>query len=807
MWLVDALYILIAVAIASALVWTAVWPPLLALTCLLLLVLLDRRWGARIPRGALALLMVPSLSLWLFVMSSDAQALIRIPLIFAFTSLATIWAFAMRGRRQTLSLAAIPLLCALSWLLLGDNDPQARQAAAWMGIYGLVTWPFLSFLLRPHWMLALVPLGCLFLLGLVRVMVDLVEANPAAVGDIFRAVPFALINHPMVPLQIFLFLLIVVALLMYAGFRWIFLALTGLAMTAMVFWLAGGMLPQQSLGLEHAPILITLALALLALCVGSAGIIGSARRPGNLTRFASRTLSLGILITAIEMGLMLIELPAANVLVSQVAKALAPLLMALLLTGVVGLSVGMPRGDDETIRPRTERLRRAWGTWRNRLFAHSGEQLRGLSLEASGEVRRLGDPWRLLPLLIFAAAWPAIILLDQGLGILLPFALIFFTARWIDHYPLPWLVLFQACIAAASWSLGHPPFLIFLHMILALTTVWPFLRWPSWDAAFSYPLACLMLTPLWLYSASADPTQIILGVGCLVLLVNALRRGPLRWGILAVTVGLIGIWLTRWVLARDPFTTIILLDIDLLESLLAILYSLPLMMLLLTILWISRFRGAHWWLHMGNRELGLVGIGIILCVAWAIGVRDAWWIGGIAAIVLLALGPDFTRQLRFAKPAAYRHPLTAALAISLMILLVSLASAIAILPSDWSQGPSELRVASAGALGPVYLQALRDMMALLTAALLLISWQIWARHGNELVVATSTFVRRRDAGLAPAAKARRRLVEPALGLVLRYGTPLWLRCRSLSQWAVKLWLRLCRRLAAWLPKRSTSDAG
>ena len=55
-----------------------------------------------------------------------------------------------------------------------------------------------------------------------------------------------------------------------------------------------------------------------------------------------------------------------------------------------------------------------------------------------------------------------------------------------------------------------------------------------------------------------DNTQVVLGVGLVALLANAIRRGAIRWVLLTMAVLFIGVWMSNWIIARDPFTTIII---------------------------------------------------------------------------------------------------------------------------------------------------------------------------------------------------------------------------------------------------------
>jgi hypothetical protein len=312
-------------------------------------------------------------------------------------------------------------------------------------------------------------------------------------------------------------------------------------------------------------------------------------------------------------------------------------------------------------------------------------------------------------------------------------------------------------------GLGVDLTLVPLFCAVALISAWPFSRWSGLHASFAYPLACIFMAPLWFYYTTSDVTQVVLGVGLVVLAANALRRGAMRGILMAMAVLLIGVWMKDWVIQRDPFTTIILTqDISIWWQLALTALHIPFLIFLVMTLWISRLRGRHWWLNMPNRDLLAMLSGFVCVVLWVHGIRESLLASLLAVAALVSIAPSITNELRLAKVSGFRHPITSTLAIILMLFLVTLSHAINLLPEN--APPSTQRMKPAGAMGTVYLQVLREGAACVFALLSIVTWQLSCRHGQDIVVmATSTI--RRQLPQNPKAKVIALLGKLKLGVM------------------------------------------
>jgi hypothetical protein len=190
-------------------------------------------------------------------------------------------------------------------------------------------------------------------------------------------------------------------------------------------------------------VVLLVSLAVVAISIGCAGVLSTARRTRSLSRIACSCLAIGFMASAVQIHDLFVSPPHAQVLVISAAKALAPCLMGILLASMTLIARYLPVEKEEAVRLRTQVILNAWGAARQRYLEALGQKVSALLRATKEDMRVLRDPWRLIPLLIFVGAWPAVGLLEAGLWVLLPYFIGFavalaLTSRWFRCF-VRWL--------------------------------------------------------------------------------------------------------------------------------------------------------------------------------------------------------------------------------------------------------------------------------------------------------------------------------------------------------------------------------
>ncbi|TVR15983.1 MAG: hypothetical protein EA401_02080, partial [Planctomycetota bacterium] len=757
MWIIDALYIVVSLLVASMLVWSdALWPALFVLATGAALGL-DRWRGRDLPRWLLPVLLT-SISGGMFTTATvvhQVPTTLAAPIIASCLALMIAPSILWRGRHQVVIFTAALTLTMMLWFGIHSADPEEAYPIVHGALWMMALWPFILFFSSNRYLVPVYLCGPLVMAACAHVLLTIEGvASVAHWREVTANIPASLLSGT-VAAQVLLVIAVALPLSMEAHYRWRFLAMLGgvivLSAMSMVFIVLNGYLSWDS-----AATTVSL-IGSLILAIGIAGILASVHRPGLFAGLALRVLGFACMASAVQIAVLV---PQDAVTIMAIAQALASAVAGWILVTVIGLAVFFAP-EVKRVRLNTQRIHRRMAEAQQRMSSSLIGFAGDVRNSIRSDVAMMSDPWRIVPVVLFIAAWPALFALNSGLWALLAFFPAYFSASLAYRQQFLWLFVYVAMVLLTTLSYGHSWYVAPVFLTLALVVAWPFCRWPQLDPAFAYPSAVVLLAPLWLHTAPIDPTQIILPAVLVVLLANGLRRGPMRWLLLAATVGITVWWLNAWVVARDPFTTIILEETRVLEQFYVVMMGVPLMLLMLMLLWITRLRGGIWWQSLQGMRLVLVLCSLLLISLWVLGWREAWWQGTGALAILILMRRDFTNQIALARASSFRHPLTAALALCLVVLACGLASAMRLFPAS-VESLSNMRVQQPGMMGPIYLQALRELFACLLAVPIILVWQILAQHGDRMTaVVTSSVVRVRQAapeGMATLIKRRARLI-------------------------------------------------
>ena len=124
--------------------------------------------------------------------------------------------------------------------------------------------------------------------------------------------------------------------------------------------------------------------------------------------------------SAIQALSLLIDPPHPQQLVASAGKALAPTLVGMLLASMAFIARFLPVEPEESHTRQNQVILKAWGNARKQFIHAVSLKLSALYKGTLGDIKNLTDPWRFIPLLIFAAAWPAVGKLDGGLWVIFP---------------------------------------------------------------------------------------------------------------------------------------------------------------------------------------------------------------------------------------------------------------------------------------------------------------------------------------------------------------------------------------------------
>lgn len=788
MWVIDALYIVVSLVVASMLVWSdSLWPAVFVLTAVAALAF-DHWRGRLLPRWLLPTVLASLTTGMLVTVSFQHQVplTLSVPIIVSSLAMMIGASILWRGRHQAAIYSAAMTLTVLLWFGLRSTDPESAYPIVHVALWMLASWPIVLFFANNRTLLLVYASGPAVVAACANVLLA-TEGGATWVQwqEILTQIPVSSLTGT-VAAQVLLVLAVALPLSMEAHFRWRFLAMLGsvivLATLSMVFVLLRGLLLW-----DHATTILTLIGGAL-LGIGIAGILASAHRPGLFTGLAVRVLGFACMASAVQVAILV---PQDAVTSATLAQALASAAAGWILVSVIGLAF-LLAPEVKRVRLNTQRIHRRMAEAQKRMSSSLIGFAGDLRSSLRTDVAMMGDPWRIVPLVLFISAWPALFVLNSGLWALLAFFPAYFSASLAHRQQFIWLAVYVAMVLLTTLSYGHSWHLAPVFLTLALLVAWPFCRWPQLDSAFAYPAALVLLAPLWLHTANVDPTQIILPAVLVVLLANGLRRGPMRWLLLAAAVTITLWWLNAWVLARDPFTTIILEETSVVDHFVMVLAGVPMMVLIIMLLWITRLRGGVWWQVLQGARLALVLAALLLITLWVFNWRAVWWQGPCAAIVLLLMRRDFSNQIALTRASSFRHPVTAAFALCLVVLVCGLAAAMRALPGPLD-AVSAIRVSQPGLMGPIYLQVLRDVSSCLLAIPVVLIWQILAQHGDRMTaVVTSSVVRARTMapeGMATLFKRRARQavlvtresiagIPGLLRLLLRSIVALWPRQRK-----------------------------
>lgn len=708
MTIADLLYLVASLALSSELVWAA--ERRFVIVALVLIVLAAaatrvRRRGQRIV-GLMAMVLLAAVA-----GAVGRQAQIPAPLVVTalgvFAALHLVW-WQRPGVLVRAPQALLPLLGLVLAVLAGWDSPLARTPLA-LTLWSIAAWPVIAVLLPGRTWRWIVVAGGPALSLVAAALLARLHHRPQLLLDAVYAIP----EHGEAGLglaQVLLVACSVAPLVLEAPLLWRWwnlFAIAGLAATRGVLAIAGPWVEGWPWSAWVALVAFSVAVA-----IGFCGVLVTVRRPQMIHDVTMRTLALGCAAAAIPLVLYWEHPPASEELVPALVGVVTPLLLAYGLGFLVVLA-GLVGDRHGGLVLRTVQVRIGWMRAAEGVRLASHDFVKNAWQAVAGDWRAWFASAGAVPLLIFAAAWPAVVRLDHHLLTLglVPVAMVF--AGLARHQLVAWALIHLAMAAGVIVVAGADLLLVPVAAAIALLVAWPFFRWPQLDPVWSYPATVLALAPLLFLLDDGTGLDALIAAGCVVLLANGLRRGPTRWILLAWTSLALAIFLYLWIPERDPYARIALAELDWLPEWLMVLERIPLLLLPLLVLWLGRSHGLGQW-HGSSSFLrwALVTAALIAGCLWAIGYRPHTATGlGFWLLVLVAL-PVLGAEIGDRGRRAWRFPLFDGLALALAALLCAAAEGDRLLAEALAGGGLEVaghRLVRAGALGETVVRLVRDL--------------------------------------------------------------------------------------------------
>jgi hypothetical protein len=719
----DLLFLLASLVVVSEMLWAQALEPVYLPVLVLVMAGSVVRFRGPLPPWALSVFIgavFATVALLFAGRSSINQGWLALWLLILTGAL---FAGTLRARYQILiSVGFLPAL-GLAYFLQSPVVDSRVLPAVQLTLWPLAAWPFISLFVRGRSWASVAMLGSVPIVVLSLGLLELGRATPGTAIDVLRW-GWLHVDLTVLLVQTLLVGASTMPLLVEAGLYWRWLCSLGLASVV------GCLILVETTGPWAGtwPMAINVAMA-VAICSAVAGLIGmlcTIRRPNLLSDIAVRAAALGIAASAVRLLVDYEQAPTGGELVPAVAKALAPAVVGYGLAAIM-VTAGLIARRRGAAPLATTNIRQGWARVRSSLISSVADTFEGFSRHSRFDIRAWFGPQRAVPILIFLAAWPAILELGtvQAVVWLLPLSLA--TLSLVQYKVILWALFHTLIVGGAGLALDAPLVLMPAFAAIGLFCAWPYFRWPQLDPAWAYPTSLLVLAPLWMALPGLEPALVCLAVGTSILLGNALRRGPARWFLISGSLLLMGTWLRYWVPEVDPYTPVVFDELTFYGELEHLLLRLPAPTLLLLTMWgasrhglrhlkarVGSGRATRWWI--------VSAVVIATGVFWGLGLRPGWPLAIFQWVAVGFAAPLAAAELVDMRRADYRHPFTTGLALALVVVVCSTATAVG------------LEVA--GAMGQVLLNGSRDVMAIATAIPIVLGLRLILVHGSELLPTT-----------------------------------------------------------------------
>ena len=481
--------------------------------------------------------------------------------------------------------------------------------------------------------------------------------------------------------------------------------------------------------------------ASVAAIAGVIGMMCTVRHNDLMVDTAVRTIAFGVGASAVNL-LQMLEHDALGRSVSiAVMEACAPLLVALVLNSLLEIAAFVvPKAEAV---PQSNRKFSLIPESEDRLTQLLGKTMEHLASQTLVQVRarlfRLNTAHHLIALIMIASAYPAWLLLAEQWW--LPFLMwVSVALEWLRKLQVIAWVVAQAVllmVVGYVYQLSIPGLLALGGLSSGVS--WFFIRWPHLNGSWAFIAGLFIFTALWhvLHDEGGSVMNLMLLLAITTLVGNAFCAGRARSYLFIAVVCYFFIYFATWVLRHDRFASITLEDVVLMDELLLTLGRLPLILVILIGINMSRWselnpvKSAPHYFHIV--VTGLVGL---CAVIWGWGYRPGIWEGCAFWLLVAGLWPSLAREYTHGKSLPITGSVDALAWVTVSLLLAATQS---------------LQLLDQGTIGPgtlatIFLQALRDFFLLFLAfilVLLSLNRYFFEHWGQEVKAGTQRWLRKK----------------------------------------------------------------
>ncbi len=603
--------------------------------------------------------------------------------------------------------------------------------AAWMGgeaidgarltLTTLVAWPLIALMAHGRYWVAAACFGVIGCVSGMHAIIELVDERSASAMSAIMIGGWRYSDPWLLGGQLVLTLIAVMPLMMESTRAWRTLTVVGIVLSGLppILALLAGPWPSAW------PVVVWLCVipGILSVLTGGVGMLCTVRRPDLLATTAIRALGLGVGAAAVLLLPHAVQVPSEGLLVREMSRAIAPLVWGVLQAAVLAVAavVAQQRDAPVLVTDRIVRSRKQAALELSQSFSgYMVDVLRSFQKDASSWI----SPSAVVPLLIFASAATAWQLCSIWHGLLIAGVLIsLFLAELAGKHLILWSLLQAVLLTVCLWTLGATwPIIVGLVGLGMLLECLFLSRTPDY-VAWALPASLGLVTLLWLPWAGVRPEPVLIAVGQMLLFANALLHGPVRW-VAMPSAALIGLGFLWWRAPQlDRYVTSVYETLSPVDLLLTSIWRTPLLLLLLLVLLTSRRQARYGTVSLETRWRGVVyTVTTVAAGAWAMGYRPDWMMGVLLGGLVGAFACYLARKVAAGDASDLRWPMLDGAGLMLAAILVAVAQVG--ITYDVHQAQDE---ALAGALGEPVLQAVRDMVGIALAMVLVLLLQHWPR--------------------------------------------------------------------------------